>query len=70
VCLSYRSSTWDTCQIVFKQKTPFKKTDHTNKVANPEKLAKTEVGEAAKQGEDLAAPITFTPYKVCYFLSL
>ena len=45
------------------KQTPFKKTDHTNKVANPEKLAKTEVGEAAKQGEDLAAPITFTPYK-------
>ena len=44
--------------------TPFKNQDHTNRVADPNKLARTEVGEAAKQGEDLAAPITFTPYKV------
>ena len=48
--------------------TPFKNQDHTNRVADPNKLARTEVGEAAKQGEDLAAPITFTPYKVRLFL--
>jgi hypothetical protein len=33
-------------------------TDHTNYVANPNKLAATELGEAVKQGESLAAPIT------------
>ena len=36
--------------------TPFKNEDHSNKVANQGKLKQTDVGEAAKQGEDLAAP--------------
>ena len=32
-------------------------------MANAGRLRKTEVGELAKSGEDLAAPITFTPFK-------
>jgi hypothetical protein len=32
-------------------------------VANQNVLRQSEVGEAAKEGYDLAAPITFTPYK-------
>ena len=36
--------------------TPYKNEDHSNKVANQGKLRRTDVGEAAKQGEDLAAP--------------
>jgi hypothetical protein len=43
--------------------TPFKSQDHTNKVANPEKLNASDVGAAVKSGENLAAPITYTPYK-------
>lgn len=38
--------------------TPFKNEDHSNKVANTEILRKTEVGEAVKQGQNLAMPIT------------
>lgn len=38
--------------------TPFKNDDHSNKVANAEILRKTEVGEAVKQGQNLAMPIT------------
>jgi len=38
--------------------TPFKSNDHTNKVANTEVLRKSDVGEAVKQGQDLAMPIT------------
>ena len=34
-----------------------------NQVANQNVLRQSEVGEAAKEGYDLAAPITFTPYK-------
>jgi hypothetical protein len=36
--------------------TPFKNEDHSNKVAHQGRLRRTDVGEAAKQGEDLAAP--------------
>ena len=43
--------------------TPYKNQDHSNQVANQEKLRATEVGELAKSGEDLAAPITYTPFK-------
>mmetsp|Transcript_17472 Transcript_17472/g.48473 ORF Transcript_17472/g.48473 Transcript_17472/m.48473 type:complete len:111 (-) Transcript_17472:1384-1716(-) len=32
-------------------------------VANQNRLRSTDVGRAVKSGEDLAAPITFTPYK-------
>jgi hypothetical protein len=35
--------------------TPFKNTDHTNYVANPNKLKTTEEGELVKKGENLAA---------------
>jgi hypothetical protein len=38
--------------------TPFKSQDHTNKVANPEKLATSEEGEKMKTEGNLAAPIT------------
>ena len=45
--------------------TPFKNSevDSVNQVANQNVLRQSEVGEAAKEGYDLAAPITFTPYK-------
>mmetsp|Transcript_17472 Transcript_17472/g.48472 ORF Transcript_17472/g.48472 Transcript_17472/m.48472 type:complete len:142 (-) Transcript_17472:821-1246(-) len=33
------------------------------RVANPSKLRNTDIGDAVKSGEDLAAPITYTPFK-------
>lgn len=38
--------------------TPYKNQDHSNKVAHQGRLRSTEVGAAAKSGEDLAMPIT------------
>jgi hypothetical protein len=38
--------------------TPFKSEDHTNKLANPDKLATSDVGEKMKSDGNLAMPIT------------
>ena len=44
--------------------------DHSNRVANQNKLRSTEVGAAVKSGEDLAAPITFVRFWYESYLSM